>query len=456
MEESRSIVLGASDEEALTFFRGALGLVPVEAGDGWRVFAPPPLEQEDGAGGRTRLYLVCNDIDVAVDQLHASPDGALASARDAEPGRLLYATLPGGGRIGLFEPSGRAGPCSEGAATGGDESGLPVERQSGVVEAAEELSSAAVVQDVAQRWRAQIAAERYELLWAHALDIMLVVRQKDGRILEANRAAETSYGYSRSQLLARTVFDLQAEGTESAAEAKMSEAVGSGTLFQTVHRRFDGSAFPVEVSSRGIVGRRGDVTLLSIIRDVTHRRRVDEVLKQVMAEREVLAMTDPLSGVANLRSFGDTAEVELDRSRRYNHPLSLAFLDIDDFKGVNDEFGHSEGDRLLRSFADVLTSSVRSVDSVARLGGDEFVVMMPETGSKDALSLAHRLKDALTSVVEIGGGRPLTCSIGVATFIAAPASIEEMVEEADKLLLAAKAAGKNVVRVGVVTGETVS
>jgi len=82
--------------------------------------------------------------------------------------------------------------------------------------------------------------------------------------------------------------------------------------------------------------------------------------------------------------------------------------------------------------------------------------MMPETGSKDALSLAHRLKDALTSVVEIGVGRPLTCSIGVATFIAAPASIEEMVEEADKLLLAAKAAGKNVVRVGVVTGETVS
>ena len=104
---------------------------------------------------------------------------------------------------------------------------------------------------------------------------------------------------------------------------------------------------------------------------------------------------------------------------------------------------------MLCAFAEVLDVSVRSVDSVARLGGDEFVVMMPETGSEDALSLAHRLKDALTSI-EIAGRGPLACSVGVATFRVAPASVRELIDEADKLLLVAKAAGKNAVRGAVI------
>jgi diguanylate cyclase (GGDEF)-like protein/PAS domain S-box-containing protein len=290
--------------------------------------------------------------------------------------------------------------------------------------------------------------ERADLLWQCARDVLLVVRRSDGRILEANEAAESTYGYSRRQLLARTVFDLPAEEAEALVEEQMSEAARGGALFQTVHRRSNGSTFPVEVSSRGTSGPGGEALLVSVIRDITHRRRVDEVLKQVMADREALAMTDPLTGLANRRAFDDMAQVELERSRRYQHPVSLAFLDIDDFKRINDERGHRAGDCVLRSFAGVLRSSVRSVDGVARLGGDEFVVMMPETDSDKALALAHRLRHSVASI-EGGVGR-VGCSIGVATFVEPPDSVEVMVEEADRLLRAAKAAGKNVVRGAVV------
>jgi diguanylate cyclase (GGDEF)-like protein/PAS domain S-box-containing protein len=447
---SRSVVLGASDAEALAFFRGSLGLVPVEAGDGWRVFASPSEGGDDG-DGRTRLYLACDDIGAAVDQLQARPIGTPASIEAADHGRILYATLPGGGRIGLFEPGSRTARRSEGRPLSTDGRRRAAAHRSAGPDASG-ASASATVTGIAHRRQAQMAAERYELLWANARDIMLVIRQKDGRILEANRAAEAAYGHSRSRLLSRSVFDLQAEGGDEPVETKLNDAAVSGALYQTMHRRANGEAFPVEISSRATTTRDGEVMLISVIRDVTNRRRADEVLKQVMAEREALAMTDPLCGLANRRAFDDTAQVELERSRRYAHPLSIAFLDIDDFKRVNDEQGHGEGDRVLCAFAEVLSRSVRSVDAVARLGGDEFVVMMPETGPEDALSLARRLKDALTSI-EIAGRGPLACSVGVATFPVAPASIHEMVDEADKLLLAAKAAGKNAVCGAVVAAD---
>ena len=422
--------------------------MPVEAGNGWRVFAPPPSEQDDVRDGRARLYLTCDDIGAAFDQLHAGPIGASPGVDDAGEGRLVYAALPGGGRIGLFEPGSRAGRRSGGQVPRRSHAATPSAHKSDGVEDGGAPPSSTVVRDSTERRHAQRVAEHADLLWQCARDAMLVVRRTDGRILEANEAAESTYGYSRRQLLDRTFFDLQGEGTEAQVEEQMSEAVRGGALFQTVHRRFDGSTFPVEVSSRGTVSSDGEALVISVIRDITHRRRVDEVLKEVMAEREAQAMTDPLCGVANLRAFGDMAQLELERSRRYGHPLSLAFLDIDDFKRVNDELGHPEGDRVLRCFADVLTNSVRSVDEGARLGGDEFVVMMPETGSDEALALAQRLSRAVASIRT--GGLRVACSIGVATFVTAPDSVDGMVEQAARLLRAAKSAGKNAVRSSVV------
>ncbi|HEX7503754.1 MAG TPA: PAS domain-containing protein, partial [Syntrophales bacterium] len=112
---------------------------------------------------------------------------------------------------------------------------------------------------------------RYELLMAHGRDVILFVRRCDGRILEANDAAAKTYGYSREDLLAMTIHDLRSADTKSLTADQLAQADTRGILFETVHRRKDGTTFPVEVSSQGatIDGTR---TLISIIRDITERR----------------------------------------------------------------------------------------------------------------------------------------------------------------------------------------
>ena len=137
-----------------------------------------------------------------------------------------------------------------------------------------------------------------------------------------------------------------------------------------------------------------------------------------------------------------TAEAELERSRRYHHQLSLLYLDVDDFKAVNDRCGHGEGNRLLRRLTAILCASLRSVDTAARLGGDEFVVLMPETGNRAAEQLAERLMEALAKETT-SEAEPLTCSLGLVTFRSQPASVEALLEAGDRLMYEAKAAGKN-------------
>ena len=125
---------------------------------------------------------------------------------------------------------------------------------------------------------AQEALRRYELLAAEARDIMLFVRRRDGRILEANLAAESAYGYSRDALLRLTIHDLRDSETAGHTGDQMA-AAHEGVLFETVHRRRDGSRFPVEVSSRGTTSMAGEVVLLSIVRDITNRLAAQRALR---------------------------------------------------------------------------------------------------------------------------------------------------------------------------------
>ncbi len=129
------------------------------------------------------------------------------------------------------------------------------------------------------RGREDEALRRYELLVANSRDIILFMRRADGRILEANLAATNAYGYTREELLALTVHGLRADDTRPLTAGQMGLADDRGILFETVHRRKDGSTFPVEVSSRGSsIG--GERTLISVVRDITDRKRAEEALRQ--------------------------------------------------------------------------------------------------------------------------------------------------------------------------------
>jgi diguanylate cyclase (GGDEF)-like protein len=157
------------------------------------------------------------------------------------------------------------------------------------------------------------------------------------------------------------------------------------------------------------------------------------------------AITDELTQLSNRRRFTETLAVEVRRAERFGDPLSLVLADLDDFKQINDRYGHQAGDEVLRRFADVLRENVRDFDLPVRYGGEEFAVLLPETGLDGAEQLARRLQTALLRLrlPEIGGDRPpVTASFGVAAFPAAR-NAEELLSAADGALYSAKAAGKN-------------
>lgn len=161
------------------------------------------------------------------------------------------------------------------------------------------------------------------------------------------------------------------------------------------------------------------------------------ILLSGLKELQTLSRQDSLTGIANRLAFQEAAASEIERSRRYGHSFSVAFLDCDDFKQVNDRFGHMKGDALLCKLADHFRLQFRSNDVVARLGGDEFAVLLPETGTVEAQAAVARLPGR-------GFDAPsVTFSIGLVTFLKPPASVEEVLRVADECMYLAKRDGKN-------------
>ncbi len=158
-------------------------------------------------------------------------------------------------------------------------------------------------------------------------------------------------------------------------------------------------------------------------------------------ERE-MARTDYLTRVANSRYFAEIASQEIKRAGRYQHPFTVAYLDIDDFKSINDRWGHSTGDELLALVAATITNNIRATDSISRLGGDEFVLLLPETGYDAASVVMQKVQQSLQAAMD-GKGWPVTFSIGVVTFRTPPDSVDGMIKVADAFMYSVKHSGKN-------------
>lgn len=168
-------------------------------------------------------------------------------------------------------------------------------------------------------------------------------------------------------------------------------------------------------------------------------------LKSSLEREKGLARTDDLTGLANSRMFVELARSEINRARRYKRPMSVAYLDLDNFKAVNDNFGHQTGDSVLRAVADGIRSHIRTVDSSARLGGDEFAILLPETGVDAAAFVLAKLRGELLRLMAQRSWQ-ITFSIGLMTFISPPESVNEMVRLADALMYEVKKSGKNSIR----------
>jgi diguanylate cyclase (GGDEF)-like protein len=171
-------------------------------------------------------------------------------------------------------------------------------------------------------------------------------------------------------------------------------------------------------------------------------------LKSSLIIEKDLARKDALTGAANRRSFFESALIEIDRMHRYKHAFSLAYIDLDDFKGLNDTMGHDTGDLVLRTVASTIIKNIRSTDIFARIGGDEFVLLLSETGIEQAQAVVDKLHAALDERMNRARW-PVSFSIGVMTFIRSPSSVDELIKKADALMYAAKREGKNRVKYSV-------
>jgi diguanylate cyclase (GGDEF)-like protein len=170
---------------------------------------------------------------------------------------------------------------------------------------------------------------------------------------------------------------------------------------------------------------------------------VSRLHASVLRERW-LARTDPLTGASNGRTFYEVAAAEAERASRTGRPLTLAYLDLDNFKQLNDRLGHAAGDETLVQVVHLVHDNLRGLDLFARLGGDEFALLLPETGSDGARTLLARIQEVLTREMN-RKGLPVTFSIGALTFLRPVWDVDFMIRRVDSLMYAAKKKGKGLI-----------
>lgn len=276
-----------------------------------------------------------------------------------------------------------------------------------------------------------------------AYDSIIMIDSK-GYVSFWNHASEQLFGYTEEEALGAPVNTLiipEEERTRSAFGLKdhviAEKHTGYRTVQETIAMRKDGSRFPVE---RSIASFRlgSEWCAVATIRDITQRKATEAKLRE-------LATTDSLTGLYNRRRFMELAEREFARSIRYDRELALFMIDIDFFKKVNDTYGHSVGDEVLRALSETAILALRNADIIGRLGGEEFAVLLPETGGESALEVAERLRQSVerTTINTAAGGLTITVSIGVSTRTPSTNVVETLLKEADVALYDAKQSGRN-------------
>ncbi len=180
-------------------------------------------------------------------------------------------------------------------------------------------------------------------------------------------------------------------------------------------------------------------------REAARRMAVEERLREHQAELFRLANTDALTGLWNRHRFEEVAGREIRRARRYGHPLSVIFMDLDHFKPINDQYGHAAGDDVLRTVAELIRECLRESDSVCRWGGEEFLVLVPHGCPEDAYRLAERIRQRVKDCHDAEGGG-ITASLGVAS-LGESEDLHGLLQRADGALYQAKEAGRDRVKV---------
>jgi diguanylate cyclase (GGDEF)-like protein len=262
------------------------------------------------------------------------------------------------------------------------------------------------------------------LVWTWALGSAAVVTVADW----------WSHAEVAASLLYLVPIGIVAWGRSRVAAAVFATLCAALWLFVDVHTHGDLAATPTEI-----------VNLVVLLAAFQITGQVLARLRGRLERERWLARTDPLTGIHNRRAFWNATARELERCRRFAEPFSVAYLDVDGFKGVNDHHGHAAGDEVLRRIATLLQQELRQLDMVARLGGDEFALLLPGTNVFGASSVLQRVRELLRRAPwrsQYG----IDFSIGCITVLVAPRDVDAVVSQADQLMYTMKRAGRGELR----------
>ena len=279
---------------------------------------------------------------------------------------------------------------------------------------------------------------RFRSLVQHSSDVIIVTRP-NGVMRFVSPSANRVFGYDPSEMIGRPIATLLHPDDRDRAATLFEHAAKTPGVTGPVEWRFrqpDGSWLSAEILATNLTG---DPTVRGIVlnsRDVSERKRLEEQLTHQ-------AFHDPLTGLANRALFRDRVSHALALAQRQSNPITVLFLDLDDFKRVNDSLGHAEGDRLLIAAAERFLSCARAADTVARLGGDEFAILLEHSaGPEGRAELLERLGTAMSHPFTLSGNQvQVSASIGVAT-AGAGESADDLLRNADVAMYAAKRRGK--------------
>jgi diguanylate cyclase (GGDEF)-like protein/PAS domain S-box-containing protein len=261
-----------------------------------------------------------------------------------------------------------------------------------------------------------------------------------GRFVEVNDGYCRMMGYSREQVMAMQIADFEAVAEQAQIEEQIARILMKGhERFETRHRHRDGHWVDLEITVTAIDRHQ----LVAFLHDISDRKAAEGRIHN-------LAYFDPLTGLPNRRLLQDRIEQALIGSQRNGDCGAILFIDLDNFKVINDTRGHGEGDQMLIAMAERLRRCVRLGDTVARLGGDEFVVLLEgltghtRAATKQAAAIAEKCRDALQEPCSIGGAEFNTsASLGLVLYSGTDVPFNELMKRADTAMYEAKAGGRN-------------